>query len=272
MNQVDDWDDSPDPNEKPRDQEIDLATISVLELIESQPNRVFYSTEIETHLERKHFHWITAKALLESSRANDIKTIRQEIQNKQVNFYAHSKNRYFRRDLNEKVKLLEKIYNPDFTHAVGVTAELMYDSALAQNGFSIDAKNASSWNGKIWTDSRHNLDRIVSRDGISYGIEIKNTQNYINRIELQKKLNMCEALGLKPLFILRFAPKTYNFSIIRKGGFSLLFEQQIYPMGFVPLMKEVREKLGLKVDSPRSIKDGDMQRLVNWHKSKMPKG
>jgi hypothetical protein len=30
----------------------------------------------------------------------------------------------------------------------------------------------------------------------------------------------------------------------------------------------VRSRLGLKVQSPRDIKEGDMQRLVNWHLKK----
>ena len=266
---MDDWEDEPEPPvEKPRDQEIDRATESVLKLIEARPQRVFYSTEIETHLEREHFHWIAAKALLETGRAGKIQTVQLRLQEKPVNFYAHRSNRYFKRDLKDKVRLLERIYHPDFTHAVGTTAELMFDSAFARREFLIKAKNAQAWKDQVWTRTNHNLDRIVTRDGIDYGVEIKNTQNYINRNELDIKLQMCQHLHLKPLFILRFAPKPYMNSIIQQGGFGLLFEEQIYPMGFTELMTEVKSKLGLKVHSPRDIKDGDMQRLMNWHLKK----
>lgn len=266
---LDDWEDEPQEPERVRDQEIDHASSSVQALFDAEQSRVFYSTEIETRLERTHFHWITAKALLELSRAGRIQTERRVVQGKQVNFYAHKKYRYYRRELEQKILFLTDIFDPEFTHAVGTTAELMFDSALASKQFLIKAKNATKWQGKIWTESNHNLDRIVSRDGVDYGIEIKNTQNYINREELALKLRMCRALDLRPLFILRFAPKTYMHMIAKQGGFGLLFEEQIYPMGYKSLMAKVRRELGLKVQSPREIKDGDMQRLENWHLKKL---
>jgi hypothetical protein len=58
---------------------------------------------------------------------------------------------------------------------------------------------------------------------------------------------------------------------VKSKGFGLLFEEQIYPWGHSTLLTEVRDQLGLKVQSPRDIKDGDMQRLVNWHLKRLPK-
>ncbi|CFU07148.1 hypothetical protein, partial [Burkholderia pseudomallei] len=146
---------------------------------------------------------------------------------------------------------------------------LLLDSALARAGFQPQATDANAWNGKQWTQTKHNLDRIVVKDSIAYGVEIKNTQNYIGRPELRTKLRMCEHLQLRPLFIMRFAPKSYIEEVRRAGGFTLLFEEQIYPFGFVKLMREVREALGLKVQCPRDFKEGDIQRLVNWHDKKL---
>jgi len=64
---------------------------------------------------------------------------------------------------------------------------MLFDSALARRHFVPVAWNTNEWNGKKWPDSNQNLDRIVIRDQIAYGIEIKNTQNYIDREELQDK-------------------------------------------------------------------------------------
>jgi len=166
------------------------------------------------------------------------------------------------------VTLLERIYDPEFTHAVGRHGELMFDAALGRNGFRAEATNANTWNGKNWAESNHNLDRIVTRDGHYYGVEIKNTQNYIARDELLTKLQICRHLGVTPLFIMRFAPKSYIYEVIQAGGFVLLFEEQMYPMGHGSLLNEVRHKLGLKVNCPNEIKDGHMQRLINWHKKR----
>jgi len=64
---------------------------------------------------------------------------------------------------------------------------------------------------------------------------------------------------------MRFAPKSYMYEIFKTGGFGLLFEDQMYPWGHNALLKEVRDKLGLKVGAPKDVKDGDMLRLLRWH-------
>jgi len=64
---------------------------------------------------------------------------------------------------------------------------------------------------------------------------------------------------------MRFAPKSYMYEIHQSGGFGLLFSEQMYPWGHSGLLTEVRQHLGLKVSSPKDVKDGDMQRLLKWH-------
>ena len=258
--------------ERPRDEAIDAAAPRILQIFEAAPSRVFYSTQIETQLERDVFHWITNKALLELGNAGKIQRMPAVVQGKSVNFYAHPKYRYWKREQKQLQTLLERIFDPEFTHAIGRHAEMMFDSALSRHGFMIMDKDAKSWEGTTWTKTNHNLDRVVVRDGIAYGIEIKNTQNYIQRPELDLKLDLCKHLGLVPLFIMRYAPKSYIHRIAAMyRGFGLLYDEQIYPFGHSALLAEVREKLGLKVQSPRDIKDGDMQRLVNWHNKKLGK-
>ena len=80
-------------------------------------------------------------------------------------------------------------------------------------------------------------------DGVLYGVEVKNTLDYIPVEELNVKLEMCDFLGFKPLFIMRYAPKSYMKKIIDAGETSL----------------------GLKVDCPTRIADGTMERLVKAH-------
>jgi hypothetical protein len=145
----------------------------------------------------------------------------------------------------------------------------LLDSALARAGFLPMAKDVNEWNGIQWTETRHNLDRIVVKDSIGYGVEIKNTQNYISHEDLRIKIRLCRHLGIRPLFIMRFAPKSYIEEVRRLGGFTLLFEDQMYPLSHIKLMREVRTALGLKVQSPRDFKEGDIQRLLNWHDKKL---
>ena len=59
---------------------------------------------------------------------------------------------------------------------------------------------------------------MFERDGRAYGVEIKNTLKYIPKGELSLKIEICRTLGVRPLFIMRFAPKVYNYEIVNAGG------------------------------------------------------
>lgn len=265
MSEYQNPDENADAEERPRDPVLDQAIDRLRALFADSPARLFYSTQIETSLEKDFFHWIVGRGLLELGNAGEITRRTARVEGQPVNFYASRKHRYFERELKTMSKLLARIYDPEFTHALGRHGELMFDAALGRYGFRAEAVNAKAWSGKTWTATDHNLDRIVTRDGIAYGVEIKNTQNYIGRDELRTKLALCKHLSVTPLFIMRFAPKSYMHEINQSGGFALLFDEQMYPWGHSALLTEVRETLGLKVNSPKGVKDGDMQRLLKWH-------
>jgi hypothetical protein len=256
-------------DERPRDPVLEQAIERLRGFFAHATTRLFYSTQIETTLEREFFHWIVGRGLLELGNAGELTRRTVPLQGQSINFYANRKHRYFERELKTMLGLLARIYDPEFTHAVGRHGELMFDAALGRHGFRTEGSNTNAWSGKTWVATNHNLDRIVVRDGVAYGVEIKNTQNYIPREELRTKLNLCKFLGLRPLFIMRFAPKSYMYEIFKSGGFGLLFEEQMYPWGHATLLKEVREKFGLKVTAPKDVKDGDMQRLLRWHTAKL---
>ena len=84
------------------------------------------------------------------------------------------------------------------------------DIELADN---FPNNKVKEYNGNKWTDTNHDLDYIFSRDGIVYGCEIKNTLGYIPKVELETKIEMCKKFGVKPLFIMRYALKTYNYLV-----------------------------------------------------------
>jgi len=142
---------------------------------------------------------------------------------------------------------------------------MMFDAAMATGGFLPTAKNVRSFRGKTWTQTEHNLDRIFERDGTAYGAEIKNTLPYIPQSELAVKTTICQYLGLTPLFICRFAPKSYIEATRTQGGFTLIFKYQLYPFGYAALAQRVRTKLRLPVDCPKAIQEGTIQRPLNWH-------
>jgi len=76
---------------------------------------------------------------------------------------------------------------------------------------------------------------------------------------------MCDYLGVRPLFIMRGSPKSYNYEIWKRGGYAMIYEAQIYPFGQTELVKRIRDVLGLPADCPRAIPEGIIRRFMRWH-------
>jgi hypothetical protein len=260
------------PIERPRDAKIDEAKAALMQtLFDAHPNAVFYQRQIEVRLERDFYHWITVRALVELVEEDRIRTDKIQLrEGLEARFYWARRNRYWRREANRVGGLIVKYSTEAVGRALGLHGELMFDAALPQAGFMPKGRNVNSYNGVTWTDTDHDLDRVFERDGIAYGTEIKNTLNYIQREELEIKLEICDELKLKPLFIMRYAPTSYIELVRRSGGFTLLFEWQLYPFGLEELAKELKAELGLKVDSPRSLATGTVDRFLKWHLKQLP--
>jgi predicted RecB family endonuclease len=78
---------------------------------------------------------------------------------------------------------------------------------------------------RAWTDTNHDLDFLIVRDGVRYGVEVKNQLGYIDQTEFQIKLAMCVHFGIRPMFVTRAMPKNYIYAVMRSGGFSLLTDR-----------------------------------------------
>lgn len=106
-------------------------------------------------------------------------------------------------------------------------------------------------------------------DSLPYGFEVKNTWDYIKREEMWTKVDLCKHLGITPVFIVRAAPKTYIEQIRQAGGFTLVFETQIYELGIQELASEIKERLQMPVIASSAIPDGIIQRFLKWHRRRM---
>src|SRR5207247_9707760 len=102
--------------------------------------RLSYSTQIETSLEREFFHWITGKGLLELANRRSIRRRTTTIVGNPVNFYAHSRHRYWEREHRTMCRLLDRVFDPEFAQAIGRHGELMFDAALGRAGFRAEAQ------------------------------------------------------------------------------------------------------------------------------------
>jgi hypothetical protein len=257
---------------RPRDAVVDQAKDEIREFFDRERAGVFYKQQLEVIFESKYFHWVTSRALSELAAEGHIAVEREVLPGTGIiTFYHANTHRYWKRQAQEVIGIVAKFSAPAFTAGLGAQGELMFDAALASAGFLPTARKVRSHAGRVWNETEHDLDRVYERDGIAYGAEIKNTLKYIPRDELTVKLRMCKHLGLRPLFIVRMAAKSYINEVRLAGGFTLVFKFQLYPFGQKPFADAVREALRLPVDCPARIADGTVQRFLNWHLHALPR-
>jgi hypothetical protein len=161
--------------------------------------------------------------------------------------------------------LIAEFSNSMFTRALGKHGELLADAGMARTGFRIEQSKVREVDGRRWTKSNHDLDRLIIRDNVRYGVEIKNQLGYIDQSEFQIKLQMCRHFRVRPMFIARMMPRNYNAEVIRAGGFALLLKNQHYPLMTDDLAKRVREGLNLPTLSISELPDTTLRRFENWH-------
>jgi hypothetical protein len=249
------------------DAAVEDAKTALRQWFSDHSEEVFYQQQLEVIFERDYFHWVTRRALRELVAETRLVLETVPLAGAiPLHVFRRPSNRNWRRKANALVQMVTE-FSPGtpLGSSLGQHGELMFDSALARFGFIPVAREVREWDGRQWTASGHDLDRVYRRDGVDYGAEIKNTLKYMPRAEFGVKLEMCRALGLRPLFITRAAPKTYNYRVIQSGGYAMVFRYQLYPAGFSDIARRVRDELYLPVDSPAAISDGTVQRLVNWH-------
>ncbi|HYT74773.1 MAG TPA: hypothetical protein VEL79_08505 [Vicinamibacterales bacterium] len=277
---VDEQDDATEePAAARRDPQTDVAKEFLQKFFADHPEEVFYERQLLIWFEDGKypgipkdgfFHWITGRALHELRDENRISSELEELTTgTHIRFYRSNRNRFWKRDAARIKSLVQEFSTERMAKALGRQGEQMFDAALPRFKFSPIAANANSFNGREWTETKHDLDRIFERDGVHYGIEIKNTLRYIPPDEFELKLRMCRFLGLRPLFIARMAPKDYVNTISAAGGFYLILKWQLYPFGAEELAERVRAQLRLPVDVPAQIADGTIQRVLNWHTKKL---
>lgn len=259
------WDDG-GFDERPADPREASARASLERFFEEHQEEVYFSRQLEILHEDSWYHWVTNRALRDLIAS---KVIRSEVRKLETGGAIHlmwnRKHRYYRRAAEQLVRLVNEYADPNIGAAVGIQGELLVLEAFARRQFVMRGRNTNEFAGRKWVETEHDLDFVFERDGISYGMEVKNTLGYMTQEELETKVRLCAALELKPVFVARMLPKSWIHGIVEAGGFALILKYQLYPLAQKDLARRVRRSLGLPVDAPMALADGTMDRFVRWH-------
>lgn len=249
-----------------RDPEVARVKEYIREFFLTQQEEVFFSRQIEIHFEDDYFHWITKRALRELEEEGFIKAeMRDYSDGGRLKLMWYKGYRYYKIAAKKVVKLVEEYSQQRITRAIGLNGEHLVLEGFATKQFLTLGRNTKKFGDKEWLETEHNLDFIFERDGIVYGVEVKNRLGYMDEDELNVKIRMCHFLGIKPLFIVRMIPRTWTYEIIKNGGFALILKYQLYPIALMDFAQRVANNLKLPVDSPQALEEGTMKRFIDWH-------
>ena len=84
------------------------------------------------------------------------------------------------------------------------------------------------------------------------GVEIKNTLAVISIKDIREKIEICNFLGLTPVFAGRWlGPHIHHLEA--SNGFAWIFNSQLYPLGYKRLVQDISKSLSLYSRKTNSI-------------------
>lgn len=266
MSEYEDFEHEEYEDELPPDPQEEEAKKTIKEFFENNKEIVFYSRQVEVIHETQYFHWITNRALRELATQGDIRLQQEELSTGgTVNLYWHRRNRYYKRSAQSVVELVQEYTKFSHGKALGLHGERMILHIFAFSQFICRGENTRQFNEKLWYKTKHDLDFIFERDSVAYGIEVKNTLNYMDKKEFDIKIELCQHLGIRPVFAVRMIPKSWIQELIAAGGYAMILKYQLYPLTHEELARKMSQELNLPVDTPRSIQQGTMDKFLKWH-------
>ncbi len=261
-----DLDEVYDETFEPGDEREIEARDHLREFFNTHRERVYFSRQLEVMNEGRYFHWITNRAIRDLEAEGLIKSEWHKLRTgTSIKLVWHKGYRFYKRSANRLVSLVEEYSDPNIGAALGLHGETMVLEGFARSQFVMANRNTREYRGRVWKKTEHDLDFIFERDGMAYGIEVKNTLGYMDGKEFLLKIELCKLLGIRPVFVCRMLPKSWIHQLNSVGGFALILKYQLYPWSHRELAKRVSEHLDLPIGAPRYLEEGTMGRFLKWH-------
>jgi len=231
----------------------------------------YFQSQLQV-LHEYYFPWIVVRALNELVDEEIIaKEYFSTTYTENIVFYFHNiMNKEENRDrLETRIKniceVVDLYSNPNVARMYGKHLESIVKSELRSQSFKIIGEHTSTFGDKEWNRTGHNLDFVASHKSgkLDVGVEVKNTFPIMDKKEIDIKIDMCNYLGIRPLFATRWN-KPYIYYIENRGGFSWNFKVQMWPLGQEEVVKQIYNRLGLPVNVRTEVTDRSRQMFEDW--------
>lgn len=223
---------------------------------------VGFDREIRYRLERDFFHDVTGYIVRRLEAKGQIR--RTGLRGRRITtvFYRLPETEY--REIISLMK--EKVRLSNFlsyeSSKAGYVAESLWISAFQDLGFEILGREVSEFQGKQTTVGG-DIDFIARKDGLTYGIEVKNSLSYPD--DLSRKFRVALELGVIPFFVARWISKSQFHMVRRYGGLVKLYETSIYPSKYTKIVEQCRQVLGSPLIALDKITERPKKHLRKIH-------
>jgi hypothetical protein len=249
------------------DNKSEDAQNAVLDLFTNQNIKVAYDREIRYRLEASFPHDVIGKAIDKLQR--DKKLLKTGIPGRHgaaelpIQFYKLPQSDYKEILPIIRKKLDLSAFITGVANEMGRHAETAWWRAFKRNEWEVHPNSEEQPLGIKEYEGRrastdHDIDFIAKKEGITYGIEVKNGLNYPD--DLFWKFTVAVELQTIPLIIARWLNPGQVPLIRNLGGAGpLLFKDAIYSTTYSPLIEEVKQFLGSPISARDEIDDDYFQ-------------
>lgn len=222
----------------------------------------YYQHQLQVLYERQFFEWVVAKALRELVKEGRLVMLdkdnvaelgRLKIVHG-IRFYANADamvgpdaEQSMKRRVMASARHVEKYSDAKHTRVAGRHLESLVKAQLKASQFEIVGEHTSEYAGRKWIETDHNLDFIAHKKGkkLTIGVEVKNTLGIIPREEIDIKIDICDRLGIVPVFAVRWIKPHLN-CIRKQGGFSWMFRVQMFPLGYEKFVSDFSKRFSVR--------------------------
>lgn len=249
---------------------MEEAKSAILQLFQSQYLEVAYDRELRYRLENQFPHDVVGKAL--SKLANSKQVVKTGIPGRRgiadlpIQFYRLPGSDYEQILPAMRKKLDLSTFITGVANEMGRHAESAWWRAFKRNNWVVYPASEGiplgineHRNRRSSTD--HDIDFIAEKDGIEYGVEIKNGLNYPD--DLYWKFTVAVELGTIPMIIARWLNPGQVPLIRNLGGAGpILYKDAIYSTTYSVLIAEVKQTLGTPIQARNEVDEDYFARKI----------
>jgi hypothetical protein len=266
-----------DPGEEQVDPKVEDVKPKILEVLRKVS--VATDRELKVRLEKSYFPWVVGRALGILIGEGEVQKVgypgRRAIRRSEVGaFYTLKEVEY--NSIKDLIKR-KKAVSEAIVSALGGGSsasdhvEDLFLDAFRRLDFKFHGRDVSKFQGREVSHVRgkeaSNVDFVLERDKVAYGIDVKNWIRYEwdYRDEIASKVDVAQQLGVVPFIIARYADKDIMWKgVIKKGGMVYRYNSLLLPSFYRSLAVKARDLLAYPVsavDELPTYKTGWLEKL-----------